>query len=133
MTRFLILALAAAPGCRPANGGAAPEPQRVTVHDVLTRPSLVGRRVTVTGRCLGYTVPTVAQGSPPVTRSDWQLEDRGEAVWVSGPLPEGCTATTAASGPSTIVATVAQDTLPALGAQGGRVRQYLIRRDAGGP
>ena len=131
MRGIAILALAATLGCRPANGGAAPEPQRVTVHDVLTRSNLVGRRVAITGRCLGYTVPTIAQGSPPVTRSDWQLEDGGEAVWVTGPLPEGCSATTAAPGPSSITATVAQDTLPALGGQNGTPRQYLVRRDGG--
>lgn len=48
----------------------------------------VGRLVSVSGRCLGWTGP--ALGSPPLTRSDWQLEDRGEAVWVSARLPQDC-------------------------------------------
>ena len=114
--------------CHPANGGTVPGPQKVSVHDVLTRPALVGKAVEVTGRCLGYSVPTVAVGSPPVTRSDWQLEDQGEAVWVTGSLPQGCTATTPAESASTISAVVAQDTMPGLGGQTPVPRQYLVRR-----
>ncbi len=120
--------LVTAMACHPANGASAPTPQKVSVHDVLTTPSLVGKAVEVNGRCLGYSVPTVAKGSPPVTRSDWQLEDKGEAVWVTGPLPAGCTATTPAESASTISATVAQDTVPGLGTQKGTMRQYLIRK-----
>ncbi len=115
--------------CRPANsGGQIPSPLRVTVHDVLTQPGLVGKTVVVSGRCLGYSVPTVAAGSPPITRSDWQLEDGGEAVWVTGPLPEGCSATAGAATRTELTAAVAQDTLPALGGQEPRPRQYLVAR-----
>jgi hypothetical protein len=128
MNRFLVALLAVAPACHPASGGAVPGPQKVSVHDVLTRPALVGKAVEVTGRCLGYSVPTVAKGSPPVTRSDWQLEDQGEAVWVTGPMPDGCTATTPAPAASTISALVAQDTMPGLGGQKPVARQYLVRR-----
>ncbi len=79
--------------CRSANGGGAQTPApgpptNATVHELLASNALVGRMVEVTGRCLGYSSPTVAQGSPPVTRSDWQLEDGGEAIWVTGPMPE---------------------------------------------
>ena len=95
---------------------------------VLTTASLAGKAVSVTGTCLGYTVPTVAKGPPPVTRSDWQLEDQGEAVWVTGPLPSGCQATMASAGAVTITAEVGQDTLPGIGGQGGVVRRYLLRR-----
>jgi hypothetical protein len=120
--------VAAATACHPANGGSVPAPQKVSVHDVLTTPSLTGKAVEVTGRCLGYSVPTVARGSPPVTRSDWQLEDQGEAVWVNGPMPSGCTATTPAESASSISALVVQDTLPGLGGQKPALRQYLVRR-----
>lgn len=119
----LITAVVSA--CHPANGGSVPTPQKVSVHDVLTTPSLVGKAVEVNGRCLGYSVPTVAKGAPPATRSDWQLEDQGEAVWVNGPMPQGCTATTPAESASTVSAVVAQDTLPSLGTQKGQARQYL--------
>lgn len=114
--------------CHPASGGSTPTPAKVSVHDVLTTPSLVGKAVEVTGRCLGYSVPTLAKGPPPVTRSDWQLEDGGEAVWVNGTLPPGCTATTPAESASTISAVVAQDTTASLGGQAPLVRQYLVRR-----
>lgn len=127
--RYLISAVAAGVlACHPANSGSAPVPEKVSVHDVLTRPALTGKAVEVTGRCLGYSVPTLAKGSPPVTRSDWQLEDQGEAVWVNGPLPDGCTATTPAESASTIAAMVAQDTMVALGGQERALRQYLVRR-----
>jgi hypothetical protein len=119
--------------CRSANGGSAQTPAPgpptpATVHDRLASDALVGRVVEVTGRCLGYSSPTVAKGSPPVTRSDWQLEDGGEAIWVSGPLPEGCTATEPAANPGTIQATVAQDELPDLGGYGKTTRRYLVRQ-----
>lgn len=114
--------------CHPANGGSVPAPGKVSVHDVLTTPSLVGKAVDVTGRCLGYSVPTVAKGSPPVTRSDWQLEDQGEAVWVSGPMPRGCSPTAPAESASTISALVAQDTMTALGGAQPVLRQYLVVR-----
>jgi hypothetical protein len=123
-----LLAVAGSAGCHTANSGTVPAPQKVSVHDVLTSPSLVGKAVEVTGRCLGYSVPTLAIGSPPVTRSDWQLEDQGEAVWVTGSMPDGCTATTPAGSASTISALVAQDTMPGLGGQKPAVRQYLVRR-----
>lgn len=128
MRHLLSAMLAGVLACHPANGGSVPTPQKVSVHDVLTTPALTGKAVEVTGRCLGYSVPTVAKGSPPVTRSDWQLEDQGEAVWVNGPLPDGCTMTTPAEGASTISAVVAQDTVPGLGGQTPALRQYLVRR-----
>jgi len=128
MRTAITAVLAGILACHPANGGTVPAPQKVSVHDVLTRPSLVGKAVEVTGRCLGYSVPTVAKGSPPVTRSDWQLEDQGEAVWVTGSMPDGCTGTTPAEAPSTITALVAQDTMPGLGGQKPVARQYLVRR-----
>ena len=128
--RALLTGMAAAclAACHPANSGSAPAPLKVSVHEVLTTPSLVGKAVEVSGRCLGYSVPTLAKGSPPVTRSDWQLEDKGEAVWVNGPMPEGCTATTPAESASTISALVAQDTLPILGGGKPEARQYLVRK-----
>lgn len=131
--RMALLMVLGAAACRPgATAGDAPAPNGgptvVTVHQVLTTPSLTGKSVSITGTCLGYAVPTVAKGPPPVTRSDWQLEDQGEAVWVTGPLPSGCQTTAPSAGPVTITAVVAQDTVPALGGQGGGGRQYLVRR-----
>ena len=119
-----------AAGCHssaPANPAPAPaDPAAVTVHEVLTTPALVGRLVRVTGRCLGYAEPLLAKGSPPRTRSDWQLEDGGEALWVTGPFPEGCTATTPANGTSQVRGVVAHDTLLALGGGAPVARQYLV-------
>lgn len=130
---LLGLTLIILSACRSANGGGAQTPApgpptNATVHELLASNALVGRMVEVTGRCLGYSSPTVAQGSPPVTRSDWQLEDGGEAIWVTGPMPDGCTATEPATEPSTIQATVAQDELPDLGGYGKTMRRYLVRK-----
>lgn len=128
--RAMLFAVAIMAGCHPANNGTpapAGGPLQTTVHALLTTPSLVGRIVEVKGRCLGYSTPTIARGAPPVTRSDWQLEDNGEAIWVTGSLPEGCTSTTPAAGPGPVTATVAQDTVPGLGGQAAAPRQYLIR------
>jgi hypothetical protein len=122
--------LAALAGCQPKNQSTpAPvgQPVKATVHEVLSGGNLRGQMVEVTGTCLGYSAPTIARGSPPLTRSDWQLEDQGEAVWVSGPLPEGCTATTPATGPGSITALVAEDTLPGLGGGAPSPRRYLVR------
>ena len=129
--RLLALLAVVVAACHQNNGAGAPPPSgggptTATVHEILTTPALVGRTVDVTGRCLGYSAPFIAKGSPPLTRSDWQLEDQGEAVWVSGALPTGCSATQPAVGRSTISAVVAQDTLSGLGM--GGVRQYLVRK-----
>mgnify|MGYP003694637317 CR=1 FL=1 len=53
--------------CRSANGGGAQTPApgpptNATVHELLASNALVGRMVEVTGRCLGYSSPTVARG-----------------------------------------------------------------------
>jgi hypothetical protein len=124
----LLMAIAA---CQPKNQGASPpvgsDPLKATVHEVLANPGLVGHTVKVTGTCLGYSTPTIAKGSPPLTRSDWQLADQGEAVWVSGAMPAGCSATEPAKTPSTILARVAQDTLVGLGGGATEARRYLVR------
>ena len=128
-TLLLGRALVAGAACRPAAGGGTPAPSgdttEVTVHQVLVSPSLTGTMVLVHGTCLGYAAPFVAHGPPPLTRSDWQLGDGGEALWVSGPLPAGCTSTTPATAPTAVVARVAQDTVQALGG-GTAVRRYLV-------
>jgi hypothetical protein len=101
------------------------EPVR-TVRELLASDADVGRTVRVAGRCAGYSTP-LAEGAPPLTRSDWQLEDEGVAIYVSGPLPAGCSATGGSQARSTIVAQVAQDTMPAAGDRPAAPRRYLVR------
>lgn len=109
---------------------AAPRPSEVeqspTIREILASSALVGRRVHVTGRCLGYG-RAVAVGRPPRTRSDWQLEAEGVAIYVTGPLPAGCSATEGSNQPTTILAHVAEDTLPARGDRAAAARRYLVR------
>lgn len=137
--RGVALALLAT-GCRAAapdagampvavNGGgasSAPADSVVTVRDVLARPELVGRTVTVTGRCLGYGTIR-ASGPPPRTRSDWQLAEGAAAVWVTGARPTDCSATEGSTHDDTITARVAQDTVRVVATDPGQVRRYLVR------
>lgn len=96
-----------------------------TVSHLLGSSALVGKNVRVTGTCLGYSLPSVAVGSPPRTRSDWQLESEGVAIYVTGPMPGGCSPTTRSDSPITITAQVREDTLAGLGGNPPRPRRYL--------
>jgi hypothetical protein len=99
--------------------------QQVTVPALLGSNQWNGMTVRVSGQCLGYRVPPVAVGGPPRTRSDWQLAADGAAIYVTGPLPQGCSATEGSTGLIGIVATVREDSLPSLGGQPSRSRRYL--------
>ena len=111
-----------------AHGGPSTDLTETTlsVREVLETPGLVRRRVQVTGVCVGYTAAGLA-ATPPITRSDWILEAQDARVFVSGPYPDGCTATTRGTRPVTIVGEVAEDTLPALGAASVTIRRFLLR------
>ena len=98
----------------------------VTVRDLLDSDAYVGKRVQVTGRCHGYAAD-IAVGPPPVSRSDWKLVDGGAAIFVSGRLPPGCSPTEGSAEHTTILALVAQDTLPAFGDRAATARRYLVR------
>ncbi len=97
----------------------------ISIREIVSSEAWVGRRVVVTGRCLGYAA-SVAVGGPPVTRSDWQLEEDELAIFVSGSLPVGCSATGGSEGQTTITAVVQQDTLR-MGDLSGTTRRYLVR------
>lgn len=113
------------PVVTPGTGGNPPVEPRVTVADILNSSLYNGKTVSVSGICLGYRVPPVAAGGPPRTRSDWQLESEGKAIYVTGPLPSGCSATAGSSSEITISARVQEDTLRALGTNPARSRRYL--------
>jgi hypothetical protein len=98
---------------------------QVTIPTLLASSEWNGKMVQVSGQCLGYRVPPVAIGGPPRTRSDWQLAADGVAIYVTGPLPQGCSATEGSTGIIGIMATVREDSLPSLGAQPSRARRYL--------
>jgi len=111
-----------------AHGGATAESTAVvpaTIRDALTSPLLAGRTVRVTGFCSGYPADVVP-GAPPLTRSDWILEDGDSAIYVSGAYPPGCSPTARSEKPVTIDAIVVEDSVATLG--GARsVRRYLAR------
>ena len=98
----------------------------LSVREIVERPGLVRRRVRVTGVCVGYMAAGDA-ATPPITRSDWILEADDARVFVSGPFPDGCTATTRGTRPVTIVGEVAEDTLPPLGDDPPVGRRFLLR------
>jgi hypothetical protein len=101
----------------------APRGDTVTVHALVAEPARYeGRTVVVRGRCLGWNGP--ALGTGPITRSDWQLGDGDEAVWVSGPYPAGCGGQ--GGGAVTVRAEVVVDTVTQRGTGERRVRAYLL-------
>jgi len=114
-------------GVTPVGAELADRPElTLSVREVVETPGLVRRRVRVTGVCVGYVAAGDA-ATPPITRSDWILEADEARVFVSGPFPDGCTATTRGTGPVTIVGEVAEDTLPAFGDQPATARRFLLR------
>ena len=98
----------------------------LSVREVLETPGLVRRRVRVTGICVGYPAAGIV-ATPPITRSDWILEADDARVFVSGPFPDGCTATTRGTHPVTIVGEVAEDTLASLADHLAVARRFLLR------
>lgn len=104
---------------------AGPGAPNIALSAIAGSSSYVGQRVHVTGRCLGYS-NAATLGPPPLTRSDWQLQSSGSTIFVSGPLPAGCSATEGGSAPVTVLVRVAEDTLPALGGKAGTPRRYLV-------
>jgi hypothetical protein len=113
----------------PLSGGAVltgeppHRPDSVSVADLITAPMrFAGRMVRVSGRCQGWSGP--AAGRPPLTRSDWQLGEKDQAVWVSGRLPAGCTGA-AGGGMVTIQAQAEADTVT-LGSGQPVGRAYLV-------
>ena len=115
-------AVGTAPGVPAADG----TEMSLSVREVVETPGLVRRRVQVTGVCVGYTAAGIA-AMPPITRSDWILEADDARVFVSGPFPDGCTATTRGTHPVTIVGEVGEDTLPPLGDRPVAPRRFLLR------
>jgi hypothetical protein len=117
------------PPARDSTPSASPYPsldplgkQVVTVADVLDDGRPVGKHVQVMGDCLRQGV-ALAEGPPPVTRSDWELGAGKRAVWVTGPRPAGCSMATARAG-VVIWAQVLADTGKRLDGS-VRVRRYL--------
>jgi hypothetical protein len=97
----------------------------VSIRELVNGAVQVGKVVRTHGQCIGYSKP-VAQGPPPRTRSDWQLEDGGIAIWVVGAFPPGCTGAGGDGTRITVSGSVAEDTVVALNGR-GHVRRFLIR------
>ena len=91
-----------------------------SLREVVSSGALVGRRVRVRGRCLA----AQREGNPPRARDTWQLSADGVFVYVTGPLPAGCRSLAAVM--VTIVAVVAEDTLPAIGDLPPSPRRFLV-------
>lgn len=59
-----------------------------SVSELLALPTdQIGQSVTVRGRYTGWRGG--CRGGPPVSRSDWMLEDERACIYVHGPLPIG--------------------------------------------
>lgn len=65
--------------------------EKPTIHQIQEQPeSYNGRTVDMEGTFKGWQGKCI--GPPPVTRSDWMLEDKTGCIYVSGPLPDGLSA-----------------------------------------
>src|SRR5690606_35167140 len=93
--------------------------------DVVATRAYVGQQVRVMGRCLP---PQDSHPFGPAMggREVWQLEWEGVAVYVIGRTPDTCRTEHARVGTVTITATVAEDTLPAIGDLPPAPRRYLV-------
>lgn len=124
-TLLVLVVLAACRRHEQEAGGTPNTDQNPTVRQLVQSDAWNGREVFVAGRCVGYPSGQAA-GPPPVTRSDWLLAGDSAVIYVTGPLPSGCTATGGSTDQTTQHARVAQDTLPALGNQPAKPRRYLV-------
>lgn len=62
----------------------------LTIGELLAHPVPSGQRVVVRGACLDQFHARGSAGPPPVTRSDWQLTDGTQVVYVTGRYPSAC-------------------------------------------
>ena len=88
----LLMALTLLAACPQPEAGRTGEAslgsQRVAVKTILENsPEMAGRRVTLDVDFRGWT--GICSSGPPVTRSDWMVEDRTGCIYVHGPLPDG--------------------------------------------
>jgi hypothetical protein len=79
--------------------------ESLTVASFLSRALSAGQRVQITGTCLDQFHANPSAGPPPVSRSDWQLTNGGQIVYVVGRMPVSCV-----PGPAAISAIVTIDT-----------------------
>ncbi len=101
------------------------EVTKITVAELMEQSGYVGSIVTVEGRCAGWNSELVA-GGPPVTRSDWVLEDGDAGIYVNGSLPDGCSATEGSDRRVMIKAKVGEVATLSPGSTSTKSRCYLI-------
>lgn len=131
-----VVTLALAAACTPLTPVAAADTSTgtlapadsvpATIAGVLRGASRIGDTVTVTGTCIGLDAGK-AVGAPPLTRSDWQVSDGTQAIWVTGVAPSGCRLGESQQPQLTLHGIVRQDTLPRLGTGNVRTRYFLER------
>jgi hypothetical protein len=79
--------------------------ESLTVASFLSRALSAGQRVQITGTCLDQFHASPSAGPPPISRSDWQLTNGTQIVYVVGRMPASCV-----PGPAAISAIVTIDT-----------------------
>jgi hypothetical protein len=87
-----------------ARRGDATVAETLTVAAFLDRSMTAGHRVQISGTCLDQFHTRGSAGPPPVSRSDWQLANGTQVVYVVGRMPSGCSA-----GSLTLTGTVGMD------------------------
>lgn len=84
-----------------------------SVREILNGTQGIGVAVDVRGRCVRLD-EKLAFGSPPRTRSDWQLRDEEEtntAIWISGSRPRDCGYDQGSTAAVTVRAQIVEDSV----------------------
>jgi len=82
--------------------------RKTTIKTIIQNPNnYEGKQVIVSGNFKGWKGSCFS--APPVTRSDWMIEDEGQCIYVSGDLPGGLDAMKPSGEEITIEATVKVD------------------------
>ncbi len=82
---MILLLLVSAGAC--AGGGQIIGEEQVAIADITSNPTgYEGQTVTVSGEYRGW---ESGHGSPPVTRSDWVLQDETGGIYITGKVSPG--------------------------------------------
>jgi len=93
--------------------------ETLSVSALLAHPMPRGQRVVVIGSCLDQFRARGSAGAPPMTRSDWQIAEGNQVIYVVGRYPSACSA-----GQVTLSAITELDTITVGSSR--RLRQYLV-------
>jgi len=89
MLLTILILLAAGPvSCSGTNANSGKIDQDISIGTILKEPHrFQGSRLTIQGEFKGWKGSCFS--APPVSRSDWMLQEGKDCIYVTGPLPAG--------------------------------------------